>query len=97
MSLNRIPGVVMDNDDVQSHGTAQYSTVYMAYVDGVRLGEVRKIRHSAGSEFRKGNGSGWGKGSWGWEADGAPEIDYPTRSNAVADAIRNRQKAGETA
>lgn len=60
--------------------------VYDVLLDGERIGEVFNFR--ATGAWKGGgydNHSGYGHGHWAWCADTAPEGEYPTRAEAVAD------------
>lgn len=66
---------------------------YEVLADGEHVGNVWKVRYGGWASGRD-NHSGYRTGHWGWQADTAPEADYPTRAEAVADmaAVRVRQQ-----
>lgn len=87
LNTDRVKFVRHADDELATDGHRSYDIV----IDGETVGEVWRFRASASGEFRKGNSSRWGKGSWRWSAVGAPEPEYSTRSAAVAEAIRAKR------
>lgn len=68
---------------------------YRMIVDGADIGEVHRSRFSASNSMRSrykntgwSNRSGFGEGHWGWTGH-TPEDEYPTRREAVEDAVAN--------
>ncbi len=78
----------------QRYGGWQRAEEYDVYVDGLKVTAARKVRYSGWLSNRT-NSTAYRRGHWGWEADGAPETDYPTRADAVAEAIRAVHNASE--
>lgn len=63
---------------------------YQVFLNGDHIGNVRKSRMNAVGSMRYrtfNNRSDHGVGHWAWDADLAPENEYPTRREAVQDMV----------